>query len=53
MVKPTNKEIDDVLEDIADLYDTSSTLFPGLCYEEGVEAAVKWMLGEAGNPLSD
>lgn len=43
-MQPTEKEIDAVLDECAEYYETSK--FPGTTYEEGVEAAIRWVRGD-------
>ena len=51
-MQPTEKEIDAVLDECAEY--SGSSKFPGMTYEEGVEAAIRWMLGEESvSPMVD
>ena len=52
MATPTQSEIDDVLNQCADAIDDGSR-WPGMSYEQGVEAAIRWMLGDFENPMSE
>jgi hypothetical protein len=40
------EEIDDVLERVTDLINEGRTKYPGMTYEQGVEAAIRWMTGD-------
>lgn len=50
----TQEEIDDVLNTCAEALDSGSK-FPGMSYEEGVEAAIRWLLddGNPGHPFEE
>lgn len=52
MQVPTQREIDDVLGRCCDAMDNGSK-FPGMTYEEGIEAAIYWMRGNGPNPMDD
>ena len=43
----TDNEIDDVLNDAADWEDAGRTDVPGMTYEQGVTAALRWVRGES------
>lgn len=49
MNKPTNDEIDDVLDWCLEAEETG-TNFGGMTYEQGVSAAIYWMRGDGENP---
>lgn len=53
MPRPTTEEIDDVLQECLEESASQTTRFPALTYEQGVEAAIRWMQGTDANPLSD
>ena len=53
MPQPTNEEIDGVLQECLEELATGTSRFPDLTYEQGVEAAIRWMQGTDENPLSD
>lgn len=44
IVKPTQAEIDEVLNRCADAFD-HGTMWPGMNYEQGVQTAIEWLLG--------
>lgn len=49
--KRSDKEIDAVLNQAAEQIEEGSK-WPGMSYEQGVEAGVKWVLGETDdNPM--
>ncbi|GAB1460426.1 hypothetical protein [Thauera sp.] len=52
MHAPTQNEIDEVLNQCMEAFDAGSR-WPGATFEQGVEAAVRWMLGEGDNPMED
>lgn len=41
----SQSEIDDVLNEVEEAVDTGEHRFPGMCYEEGVAAALRWVMG--------
>lgn len=54
MAKPTEDEISEVLNACAEAFDEGVTQWPGMTYEQGVEAAILWMLGDNNdNPMKD
>ena len=53
MSRPTQDEIDEVLNQCMEQADEGGSRFPGMTYEQGVEAAIRWMQGTDENPLSD
>jgi hypothetical protein len=49
----TDKEIDDVLN-AAMGAENEGTKWPGMTYEQGVQAAIMWLLGDSSdNPMAD
>ncbi len=46
MGKPTENEINDVLNECASHEDDGTSKYPGMTYDQGVSTAVRWMLGE-------
>lgn len=48
MAKPTEAQINDL---IGELIDEPGPRFPGMTYEQGVRAALDWVLGDEGSPL--
>jgi hypothetical protein len=53
MARPTESEIDDVLNQCMETADNGGSKFPGMSYEQGVQAALEWMRGDGTNPLDD
>lgn len=51
-MKPTSDEIDDVLNECVESQNDGSK-FPGMSYEQGVEAAIRWMQGDGENPMTE
>lgn len=49
MSKPTNDEIEDKIAEA----EYSIPTFNGLTYEEGIAAALRWVLGEGSDPMED
>jgi hypothetical protein len=50
-MKPTTAQIDKVLNQCADAQEHGTHFF-GMTYEDGVDAAIRWMLGEDDeNPM--
>lgn len=51
-IKPTQAQIDDTLNRCSESADEGSTNYPGMTYEQGVEAGIRWMAGDdTTNPL--
>ena len=42
-IKPTDNEIDDVLNHCLESEDTGESIYPGMTYEQGVKAAIEWL----------
>jgi hypothetical protein len=53
MKKPTENEVNDVLNECLESADSGRSKFPGMTYEQGVQAALEWMRGDGSNPLDD
>ncbi len=52
-IKRSGKEIEDVLDAAAE-GEESGTKWPGMSYEQGVLAALRWVFGESDdNPMAD
>lgn len=52
--KRTQREVDSVLGDCADSISEGSSKYPGLTYEEGVQAALDWILGNTDDqPMAE
>jgi len=53
-IKPTDKEINDVLNKASDENSKGNTKWPGMTYEQGVENALMWVFGDNdNNPMED
>lgn len=52
-MQPSQSEIDDVLNTCMEAADHGCSKWPSMSYEQGVEAAVRWMEGDGFNPLSE
>lgn len=51
---PTQKQIEDIRDRVAELVAEGKTLYPGMTFEQGVAAAIDWMTGEVEeSPLDD
>lgn len=50
---PTSKEINAVLNQCDEQENAGTSLYPGMTYEQGVAAAIKWMEGNEPNPMED
>lgn len=51
-MKPTEREIDDVLNKCTDMEMQGETAVPGMTYEQGVKAGIEWVAGFTNdNPL--
>lgn len=50
--KPTDDEIDDVLNRCAQAQDEGESICPGASYEQGVAAAIEWLRLDGDNPLN-
>jgi hypothetical protein len=54
IVRPAEDDINDVLNECSEAADSGTSKFPGMTYEQGVEAAIRWMLGDDDtNPMAD
>lgn len=54
MAQPTQDEINEVLGACAEAFEEGTTQWPGMTYEQGVEAAIRWMRGDNDdNPMKD
>ena len=54
MSKPTESEISDVLGKCVESFEEGRSRWPGMTYEQGVEAAILWMIGDSDtNPMED
>lgn len=51
--EPTDEQIDEVLNQCMEQFDKGGSRWAGMTYEQGVKAAIDWMLGEGDNPMED
>ena len=49
----TNEEIDEVMNECIVQIDKGTSKYPGMSYEEGVAAALRWIQEEGENPMKD
>lgn len=49
--KPTDEEIDAVINECADNENDGKSKFPGMTYDQGVRAAIEWMQTGENNPM--
>jgi hypothetical protein len=47
---PTDDEVNEILNWCAEAEDSGDSKYPGMTYEQGVDAAVRWMKGEGEAP---
>jgi hypothetical protein len=50
---PTDDEINEVLNLCSAQADEGRSKYPGMTYEQGIEAAIRWMQGDDSNPMED
>ncbi len=53
MNTPDKDTIDDVLNQCSEAANSGYSKFPGMTYEQGVEAGLRWMQDDAPNPMED
>ena len=53
MNKPSDEEINDVLNQCVESEENGESKWPGMIYEQGVKDAIEWMQGYGSNPLVD
>jgi hypothetical protein len=53
MTKPTDKEIEDVIERCLELESDCDTNYEDMTFEQGVKYAIEWMQGTGPHPLDD
>lgn len=51
--KPTQNQIDAVIDECDEHDRDGTSKFPGMNYEQGVKAAIEWLSGHAANPMDD
>lgn len=52
-MEPNQEAISDVLNQCAEQEETGRSQWPGMSYEQGVSAAIRWMQGDDENPMED
>lgn len=53
-LSPSDAEIDEVLNQCSEQIDRGRSKFPGMTYEEGVQAGIEWALGRhESNPMEE
>lgn len=52
-IKPTENEINEVLNACADAKDDGHSIYPGMSYEQGVAMAINWIRGDGPHPIED
>ena len=50
---PSSSEVDEVLNVAAEAEEKGKSAYPGMTYEQGVSAAIRWMRGEEPLPLGE
>lgn len=50
----TEQEIRDLLNQCADAEETGGSKYPGMSYEQGIKAAIEWIIGDINDhPIND
>lgn len=50
----TDQEIYEVLDECLNSENTSISIYPGMSYEQGVKAAIEWIIGDTeDHPIND
>ena len=52
-MKPTEEEMDAVINDCVESEEEGASRWPGMTYEQGVKAALEWVQGWGEHPLTD
>lgn len=51
-ISRTQEEIDDLMNQCSEAEDTGESKYPGMMYEQGIKAAIEWLIGDTDdNPL--
>lgn len=50
MIEPTDDEIGEQLNHCSISADSGKSAYPGMTYEQGVDAAIMWMTGNSDEP---
>lgn len=51
MIKRSEKEIEEQMSEAGAIVAEYGTRVPGMSYEEGVDAALRWVLGDEDPPI--
>ncbi|MBR4681972.1 MAG: hypothetical protein IKP06_01525 [Elusimicrobiaceae bacterium] len=51
MQKPSQEEIDNVLNECSEREELGESKYPGMTYEQGVKNAIEWLQGYGENPM--
>ena len=46
-------DINDVLDQCSDAEESGESMYPSMSYEQGAQAAIRWMQGDGSNPMED
>ena len=50
----SEREIWDLLSQCAEVEETGASNYPGMSYEQGIKAAIEWIIGDVkDNPIND
>lgn len=52
-IDPSDQDIDNARNLAAEQEEKGGSQWPGMSYEQGVAAAIGWMLGDYPNPMDD
>ena len=52
-MEPDEDDINDVLNQCVEAEESGDSKYPGMSYEQGVQAAIRWMQGDGSNPMED
>lgn len=52
-IERSRQEVDKLLNFAADCTDNGRSPYPGMTYEQGVEAGIRWLIGESDDPPFD
>lgn len=54
ITKRSTEDVDDLLNEVQDFIERGTTKFSGMTYEQGVEAAIRWLRGDCDDrPMDD
>ena len=52
-MKPTETQINELLNECTDYEEEGTSKYPGMTYEQGIKAAIEWLLYDGIHPLDD